>query len=76
MITKIATTAVYVEDQQRAKSFWTESVGFEEKAEHPMNPEGDTWLEVGPKDAETVIVLSQKNDAGRRGNETFPCFCL
>lgn len=29
MITKMATVAVYVEDQQGAKVFWTEKVGFE-----------------------------------------------
>lgn len=32
MITNIATVAVYVGDQQKAKNFWIEKVGFEVKA--------------------------------------------
>ncbi|MFC0213457.1 VOC family protein [Paenibacillus chartarius] len=56
MITKIATAAVYVEDQQRAKTFWTEKVGFELVRETPMGP-GAFWLEVAPKGAQTALVL-------------------
>lgn len=59
MITKIATAAVYVEDQQKAKTFWTEKVGFEVIRETPMGP-GGSWLEVGPKGAETALVLYPK----------------
>ncbi len=36
MIKKIATVAVYTDDQQKAKTFWTEKAGFETVAEHPM----------------------------------------
>lgn len=36
MITKIATVAVYVDDQQKAKTFWTEKAGFELIRETPM----------------------------------------
>lgn len=60
MIEKIATVAVYVEDQQKAKAFWTEKVGFEVKRETPMGP-GSSWLEVGPKGAETALVLYPKS---------------
>ncbi|MBY6038226.1 VOC family protein [Fictibacillus nanhaiensis] len=59
MIKRIATVAVYVEDQQAAKTFWTEKVGFEVKAEFPMGP-GSFWLEVGPKDAQTNLVIYPK----------------
>ncbi|MED4583398.1 VOC family protein [Brevibacillus choshinensis] len=59
MIRKIATVAVYVEDQQKAKSFWTEKVGFEIKQEHPMGPDS-SWLEVGPIGAETALVIYPK----------------
>lgn len=38
MIKKIATVAVYTDDQQKAKTFWTEKAGFETVAEHPMGP--------------------------------------
>jgi lactoylglutathione lyase len=60
MITKIATVAVYVDDQQKAKAFWTEKVGFEVIRETPMGP-GGSWLEVGPKGAETVLVIYPKS---------------
>jgi lactoylglutathione lyase len=60
MITKIATAAVYVEDQQKAKTFWTEKVGFDVFAERQMGP-GNFWLEVGPKGAETALVIYPKS---------------
>jgi lactoylglutathione lyase len=56
MIKKIATTAVYVEDQQKAKTFWTEKVGFRLVRETPMGP-GGSWLEVAPPGAESALVL-------------------
>ena len=39
MIQKIATAAVYVEDQQKALAFWTDQVGFEVHREMPMGPD-------------------------------------
>ncbi|RAP76064.1 VOC family protein [Paenibacillus montanisoli] len=59
MITKIATAAVYVEDQQKAKQFWTEKVGFDLVRETPMGP-GAAWLEVAPKGAESALVIYPK----------------
>jgi lactoylglutathione lyase len=56
MIKKIATAAVYVEDQQKAKEFWTKRVGFEVNAEHQMGPNA-YWLEVSPKGAESHLVI-------------------
>ncbi|SOC39796.1 VOC family protein [Ureibacillus acetophenoni] len=66
MIKQIATVAVYVEDQQKAKTFWTEKVGFKVVAEHPMGPNA-TWLEVAPKGAESRLVLYPK--AMMKGSE-------
>jgi lactoylglutathione lyase len=60
MIKRIATVAVYVEDQQKAKEFWTEKVGFEVVAEHPMGPNA-FWLEVAPKGAQSALVLHPKS---------------
>jgi lactoylglutathione lyase len=59
MITQIATVAVYVEDQEKALKFWTEKVGFEVYRNDPMGP-GANWIEVGPKDAQTNLVLYPK----------------
>ncbi|MBA2874732.1 VOC family protein [Thermaerobacillus caldiproteolyticus] len=59
MIKRIATVAIYVEDQQKAKEFWTEKAGFEVVAEHPMGPNA-FWLEVAPKGAQTALVIYPK----------------
>lgn len=56
MITKIATAAVYVEDQKKAKTFWVEKAGFDLIRETPMGPNG-SWLEVAPKGAQSALVL-------------------
>ena len=60
MIKQISTVAVYVEDQQRAKQFWTEQVGFAVTAEFPMGP-NTFWLEVGPEGAQSRLVLYPKS---------------
>lgn len=60
MIKKIATQAVYVEDQQKALTFWTEQVGFEVRANHPMGPNA-FWIEVAPQGAESCLVLYPKS---------------
>lgn len=60
MIQKIATVAIYVEDQQKAKTFWTEKVGFRIVRETPMGP-GGSWLEVAPPGAESALVIYPKS---------------
>lgn len=60
MINKIGKITVYVQDQEQAKDFWVNKLGFEVKFEQPMGPEF-TWLEVGPSDDEaTRLVLYSK----------------
>jgi lactoylglutathione lyase len=56
MIKRIATVAVYVENQQEALKFWTEQVGFELHHSAPMGPDA-SWIEVGPKGAQSMLVL-------------------
>jgi predicted enzyme related to lactoylglutathione lyase len=56
MIGPIKTVAVYVEDQQAAKRFYTEALGFTVRKEMPMGPSA-VWIEVSPPGAETAIVL-------------------
>ncbi|MBM7692192.1 putative enzyme related to lactoylglutathione lyase [Peribacillus deserti] len=60
MIKQIGTVAVYVEDQQKAKTFWSEKVGFEIMADHPMGPNAN-WLEVAPKGVKTRLVIYPKS---------------
>ncbi len=76
MITNAGTVAVYVEDQQKAKEFWTDKAGFEVAAERPMEP-NTFWLEVAPKDAQTRLVLYPKammpNAENMKASIVFEC---
>ena len=59
MIKRIATAAVYLENQDSALAFWTETMGFEKRAEIDMG-NGYRWLEVAPKGAESCLVIYPK----------------
>jgi len=59
MIKKISTVGVYVDDQDHAFKFWTEKVGFGLKNKKEMG-NGLYWLEVGPVNAESALVLYPK----------------
>ena len=56
MIKQVATVAVYVEDQEKAKAFWQDKVGFEVRNEQSMGSIG-SWLEVAPEGAQSRLVL-------------------
>ncbi|NRD80077.1 VOC family protein [Bacillus sp. BRMEA1] len=60
MINRIGKITVYVEDQEAAKDFWVNKVGFVLKMEQPMGPDF-SWIEVGPSEDEfTTLVLYAK----------------
>ena len=60
MINKIGKITLYVNDQQEAKSFWLNKIGFVLKFEQPMGP-NMSWIEVGPSEDEfTTLVLYSK----------------
>lgn len=60
MINKIGKITIYVNNQEAAKKFWTEKVGFVIKHVFPMGPNAK-WLEVGPSEEEfTTFVLYEK----------------
>ncbi|GAA0287617.1 putative enzyme related to lactoylglutathione lyase [Gracilibacillus halotolerans] len=61
MINKIGKITVYVENQEQAKDFWLNKMGFVLKLEQPMGPNA-TWMEVGPNEDEfTTLVLYSKS---------------
>ncbi|MEH7082520.1 VOC family protein [Neobacillus drentensis] len=61
MINKIGKITVYVQDQEEAKDFWMNKVGFVLKVEQPMGPDA-FWIEVGPSKNEfTTLVLYSKS---------------
>ncbi|WP_066051824.1 VOC family protein [Robertmurraya korlensis] len=59
MINKVGQIMLYVNNQDEAVSFWTEKVGFDVISEED-NGQGFRWIEVAPKDAETSIILHNK----------------
>lgn len=61
MINKIGKVTVYVQDQEQAKDFWLNKMGFVLKMEEPMGPY-TKWIEVGPSEDEfTTLVLYSKS---------------
>ena len=60
MINKIGKITIYVNNQDDAKKFWTEKLGFVVKFEQAMGP-NMKWVEVGPSEDEfTTFVLYDK----------------
>ena len=58
MITTIATVSVFVEDQQRAKAFYTEKLGMALIDDAEMFPgAGMRWITVAPPGSATLISL-------------------
>src|SRR5947208_15702963 len=55
MIKKLSHVNVFVEDQDRAKEFYTEKLGFEVRSDATMD--GFRWRTVGPKDQPDLNIL-------------------
>jgi catechol 2,3-dioxygenase-like lactoylglutathione lyase family enzyme len=55
-ITNIQLLSVPVTDQERAKDFYVNTLGFDLVADTSMGP-GQRWVQVRPKGAETSITL-------------------
>jgi|SRR5215211_313755 len=59
MITGVSQVIVEVGDQDRARQFWTEVIGFE-AATDARYGEGGRWIEVAPPDGGPLLVLSPR----------------
>lgn len=58
MITHVGTVSLFVADQERAKKFYTEILGFELRKDAPLYPGATArWIDVAPKGAQTGIIL-------------------
>jgi catechol 2,3-dioxygenase-like lactoylglutathione lyase family enzyme len=58
MINRVGTVSVFVSDQDRAKDFYTNVLGFELRADAPLYPGASArWIAVAPEGAETEIIL-------------------
>jgi len=68
MINKVGQIMLYVTNQDEAKAFWTEKLGFQVVSEED-NGQGFRWIEVAPKDAETSIILHNKEFVAKMSPE-------
>ncbi|MCG7346170.1 VOC family protein [Sporosarcina sp. ACRSL] len=59
-IRKLGQIMLYVNNQDQARDFWTEKVGFQVVAEED-NGQGMRWIEVAPPHGGTSIVLHNKD---------------
>ena len=72
MIKKVGTVSIFVEDQDRAKAFYTEILGMELISDDEMGPgAGARWLSVAPAGAETVITLYKFDEHWEHYRSTF-----
>jgi len=58
MIDRVGTVSLFVSDQNRAKDFYTKTLGFELRRDEPLFPGASArWVAVAPKGAETEVIL-------------------
>ena len=62
-ITDVTTVAVTVADQDRARDFYVDTLGFEVRLDVPM-PGGGRWLTVAPPAAAVALALTAGDGAG------------
>jgi lactoylglutathione lyase len=60
MIDSLATVCVFVKDQDKAKEFYTEVLGFELRQDSPMGE--SRWIAVAPKGALTEVILYKMDE--------------
>ena len=67
MIDTIGIISLPVSDQQAAKRFYTEVLGFKIIRDNPMGP-GQQWVQLGPKGAQTSFTLVTWFDSMKPGS--------
>jgi lactoylglutathione lyase len=71
MITHVGTVSIFVSDQDRARGFYVDKLGFELQRDDPMGPPGSPrWLQVAPPGASTALVLYRPSE-GMPGASTY-----
>jgi lactoylglutathione lyase len=55
MIDAVATVCIFVNDQDKAKAFYTDNLGFELRQDSPMGE--SRWIAVAPRGARTEVIL-------------------
>src|ERR687893_3286710 len=57
-ITRLYSADIYMHDLDRAVGFYVDKLGFQKRADEPVDEEGHRWVEVAPEGAESVIILA------------------
>jgi lactoylglutathione lyase len=79
MITELHTVALYVADQDRAKRFYVDTLGFDLNADQPGLGGIGRWIEVAPKGGQTAFMLAdaagwdKQDRIGRSADVTLRC---
>lgn len=72
MINRVGTVSIFVEDQDRAKAFYTEKLGMQLVGDTPLGPGAESrWLAVAPEGAETHIILYKFDENWEHYRSTF-----
>jgi catechol 2,3-dioxygenase-like lactoylglutathione lyase family enzyme len=63
-INYVGTVSLFVADQQRAKDFYTNKLGFELRADTELYPGWEArWIAMAPEGAETELILYLPDEA-------------
>ncbi|QWF82323.1 glyoxalase superfamily protein [Amycolatopsis sp. CA-230715] len=68
----VSKVVIGVRDQQRAKEFWSEVIGFTVTTDVPYDDSGARWVEVTSADGRTVLVLSPDSAGSSEGRDELP----
>jgi hypothetical protein len=72
MISGVSKVIIEVDDQERAKTFWTETMGFDLAQDSPSG--GERWLEVRSPDGSLNIRAGPSTS--RQGHQAFGCWSM
>ena len=79
MIIRVRSVGIFVGDQEQAKEFWMQTMGFDLIQDTPMGQgEGaPRWIEVAPPERNVILVLftpeAQQDRIGTFSNVLFEC---
>jgi lactoylglutathione lyase len=79
VITELHTIAFYVADQDRAKRFYVDALGFTLNEDRPGMGKIGRWIEVAPQGAQTALMLAdgagwgKQDRIGRSADLTLRC---
>ncbi len=79
MIRSVRSVGIYVDDQDRAKEWYTQALGFQLLQDTPMGEGAGAprWIEVAPPDRNVILVLytpdEHRDRIGTFSNVLFDC---